>query len=196
MLEQQPTVEEQENNNLSEGLRELIYKANTFAETAAEIIIQAYRYAIDVDNMSPLDAAKLLKRELMYSPQWINRQLPDEAKQRQLLHDRTKEWDTRRAKRSSPLIQENKPQPENVIIKPKEEVENIITKSEIQDAEIISQDKNNDVEDLRGNKEEIVINDFFIPPNRFRKLFNDLMRFRQIAEETGIYITSDWHVRT
>ena len=156
---------EEENKNLSEGLRELIYKANTFAETAAQIIIQAYRYAIEVDKLQPQNAAKILKDNLVYSPQWINKQLPDEAKYVQKV----------------PLKYSNHVKPVSHIPDKPKEVENItIPQREevIQDAEIQKED-------------------FFIPPNRFRKLFNDLMRFRQTAEKTGIYISSvDWQVRT
>jgi hypothetical protein len=67
---------------LSQGLQELIDKANEYHDKASEIVKEAYAYAVNVDNMSPTDARVTLYKNLDYSPQWIRKYLPKVAKRK------------------------------------------------------------------------------------------------------------------
>lgn len=49
---------------------------------------------------------------------------------------------------------------------------------------------------LQQEQEQEYTEDFFIPPNRFRKVFMDMMKLRQTGEQTGVYITKDWEVKS
>lgn len=79
-----------ETNNLSTGLKILIDVANTKAQSAEDAIKEAYDYAIDTDKLEPKQAAKVLYANLKYSPEWIRKFLPQEAKQLQIHNPRTK----------------------------------------------------------------------------------------------------------
>lgn len=83
------------NNNkgekeISNGLKKRIDAANRAADTAEEKIKIAYDYALEVDGLKPKDAAKVLYDRLKYSPQWIRKFLPEEAKnQEKSRHDQS-----------------------------------------------------------------------------------------------------------
>jgi len=67
-------------DEISKGLKHRIEAANQAADTAEKKVKIAYDYAIEVDKLRPREAAKILFDRLKYSPQWIRRYLPDEAK--------------------------------------------------------------------------------------------------------------------
>lgn len=70
-----------EKEEISKGLQYRIDVANRAANTAEEKILEAYKYAIEVDRYSKPKALKVLYERLNYSPQWIRKKLPQEAKQ-------------------------------------------------------------------------------------------------------------------
>lgn len=126
---------EVQNKNLSQGLKELIKEANSLSQTAEQKIKEAYEYAINVDKLEPKEAAKVLKENLIYSPQWITKFLPQEAKQLQV----------KKVKVDSAFLQENEPKDVN-----------FTTSTVIKEAEIIEEPKqfipNNDLEQFRQEK--------------------------------------------
>jgi hypothetical protein len=80
MASRQQVVIQKKQENISNGLKKRIDAANAAASTAEEKVHIAYEYAITVDGLKPYEAAKVLKARLKYTPQWINKHLPDEAK--------------------------------------------------------------------------------------------------------------------
>lgn len=69
-----------DDGSISIGLKNRIDAANKTAQSAEEKIMVAYQYATKVDGLKPKEAAKVLLARLNYSPQWLRRFLPDEAK--------------------------------------------------------------------------------------------------------------------
>jgi hypothetical protein len=67
-------------NDISKGLKQRIDAANRAADTAEEKVRIAYDYAVNTDGFKPKEAAIILYKRLKYTPQWIRRFIPDEAK--------------------------------------------------------------------------------------------------------------------
>lgn len=65
----------------SSKLINLIAEANFTIESAKEKILAAYKYAIDVDKFTPLQAHNILKERLFFSRRYIREVLPLEAKE-------------------------------------------------------------------------------------------------------------------
>lgn len=84
---------------LLDEANELQGKARQLLKTAGVLIKEAYNHAVQVDGLYPQDARKMLYAYLKYTPQWIRKFIPQEAKQQQA-HNRELEISHRNGAKS------------------------------------------------------------------------------------------------
>src|SRR5687768_5900727 len=93
--------------SISPTLSNLIAEANFSIESVKEKILAAYNYAVNTDNYTPIEAAKLLRDNLDFSPSYIRECLPLESK------DKSK---VRATKEFAPLASQNIQIPDEKVV--------------------------------------------------------------------------------
>lgn len=152
------------NETISNGLKKRIDAANKAADSAEEKIKIAYSYAVEVDGLKPKEAAKILYANLTYSPQWIRKFIPDEAKS--LTKSRPDQSHRKYAKSYVALSNINKA----LDLTPKSN-----TKEKI----------------VSVPQKEVKLTAIIIPADSIKNFYNDIMRIKEKAEKQGIKIFSD-----
>lgn len=152
-------------SEISKGLKRKIQIANEAITSAEEKVKVAYEYAIKVDKLKPREAAKVLFDRLTYSPQWIRKHLPDEAKN--MIKSR--------------LVQ---PKRKNVGLKA-----HIITPPRVSviDATILPKDGEEDAVD----RVQIKTLALTVTKGHVKKFYDDILKIRDRAEKHGLKINSD-----
>lgn len=156
-------TERKKMDEISVGLRKKIDVANNASKNAEEKIKAAFDYAVRVDGYKKIEAAKVLYDRLDYSPQWIRKFLPDDAKMMNKAR-----WVQSKRK---PVIHAT------VIPSPR---------VEIKDAIILPKDGETDTE--RVKVKDVVLT---IPKGRVKAFYNDILHIREKAEKTGLKLHSD-----
>lgn len=154
-------------SEISKGLKRRIEAANQAVTSAEEKIKVAYDYAIKVDKLKPRDAAKVLYDRLTYSPQWIRRYLPDEAKMLSKVR----------------VISE----PRRKEIQQRKQISIPAPRIEVKEAIIVDEKK----EPVGTRMTTLAI---VIPQERVKKFYNDILKIRDRAEKEGLRINQDCSV--
>ena len=154
-------------DEISKGLKRRIEIANQAVMSAEDKIKVAYDYAVKVDKLKPRDAAKVLFDRLTYSPQWIRRYLPDEAKMMSKVRvisgpRHNKSFETRPISIPAPRI-------------------------EVKEAIIVDEKK----EPVGTRMTTLAI---VIPQERVKKFYTDILKIRERAEKEGLRINQDCSV--
>jgi hypothetical protein len=156
-------------DEISKGLRKRIDDANRAADTAEEKVKVAYDYAIQVDKLRPREAAKVLYDRLKYSPTWIRKYLPDEAK----MMSKARFVQPKRKSVSTTTTSDTVKVPPPRI--------------EVQEAIIVDEKK----EPVGTRMTTLGI---IIPQERVKKFYTDILKIRDKAEKEGLRINQDCSV--
>ena len=157
-------VSEDTDSEISKGLKQKIQIANNAITSAEDKVKQAYDYATKVDKLKPKEAAKVLYDRLVFSPQWIRKFLPDDAK---MLN-------------KARLIQ---PKRKNVGLKA-----HILTPPRVNviDATILPKDGEEDADRVQIKHLALTV-----AKSHVKKFYDDILKIRERAERHGLKINSD-----
>lgn len=186
---------------ISKGLQYRIDVANRAANTAEEKILEAYNYAIKVDGYSKPKALKVLFERLDYSPQWIRKKLPQEAKQMSKAR-------TNQAHRKKTIHKIGKGKSERKFIE-------LPSGALLQEAVILEEPANGsgisrkirqELITMPPQKEEIPktkgLSDshirtigIVIPNERVKRFYTEILKIRERAEKEGLIVNVDGTVK-